>query len=34
MKNRKTLLKIFAVIIAIAMVSPIIYNAYISIVGR
>lgn len=31
MKNKKTLLKIFAIVIAIAMVAPIIYNAYVSI---
>ena len=31
MKNKKTLLKIFAIVIAIAMVAPIVYNAYISI---
>lgn len=31
MKNNKTLLKLIAIIIAIAMVAPIIYNAYLSI---
>lgn len=28
MKSRKTILKIFAIVIAIAMVAPIIYSAY------
>ena len=31
MKNNKTLLKIVAIIIALAMVAPIVYNAYLSI---
>ena len=31
MKSRKTILKIFAIIIAISMVAPIIYSAYSSI---
>lgn len=31
MKNNKTILKIVAIIIAIAMVAPMAYNAYISI---
>jgi len=33
MKNNKTILKIFAIVIAIAMVAPIIYNAYVSMAG-
>lgn len=33
MKGRKTILKIFAIVIAIAMVAPIIYSAYNSIAG-
>lgn len=28
MKGRKTILKIFAIVIAIAMIAPIIYSAY------
>lgn len=31
MKGKKTLLKIFAIIIAIAMVAPLIYNAVSSL---
>jgi hypothetical protein len=33
MKNNKTLLKIFAIVIAIAMIAPIIYSAYASFAG-
>ena len=33
MKNNKTILKIFAIIIAIAMVAPILYSAYASFTG-
>ena len=28
MKSRKTILKIFAIVIAISMIAPIIYSAY------
>lgn len=33
MKNNKTILKLFAIIIALAMVAPIIYSAYASFAG-
>ncbi|SUU92646.1 Uncharacterised protein [Anaerococcus octavius] len=33
MKNNKTLLKIFAIVIAVAMIAPIIYSAYASFAG-
>ncbi len=33
MKNNKTILRIVAIVIAIAMVAPMIYNAYLSVVG-
>ncbi len=33
MKSRKTILKIFAIVIAIAMIAPIIYGAYNSFAG-
>lgn len=31
MKNNKTILKIVAIVIALAMVAPIFYNAYLSL---
>lgn len=33
MKNRKTLLKVFAIVIALAMIAPILYSAYASFAG-